>query len=139
MLSFLTLQTQTPTSPAALAGLVLSGVALVITILQWLRRESREDGATVNQRLKKLETTVAGHETRHTGHSQELQTLADTLGRDIQQVAKDAERRCDDIEKRTERLPSLGRELVQLAAELKRLERIEKMLDDLTKTLAQRH
>lgn len=118
---------------------VLSALALAVALWLAFRRESREDGQTTSQRLKKVEAQLANHEQRHTGHDQALERGLDTVGRDVREVEREARRRCEVLEQSAAEVPKLREAIAVMQKDLQRLEKIEDKLDKLTEMLTGSH
>lgn len=115
--------------------LIASCISILCVLLLAVRRESREDGMTTSQRLKKYETRLAEHDVLHTMHTQARERLADDLRRDLKQVENETERRCNQLEKATDEIPKLRDTLSELRADVKRLPHIEKAVGDMNAML----
>jgi hypothetical protein len=59
----------TPSINITFSGIV-SLISLCVVLILAFRKESREDGQTTSQRLKKLEAKSADHDQLHTGQVQ---------------------------------------------------------------------
>ena len=102
-----------------------SVAALLLAIFSLLRKESREDGQTTPQRLKKVEGLVANLDVRITGFQQEIEGVADRAHRDTES-AKESHRRD---------LAAMSEKVSQVPQVLDRLGRLETRLDNTGKTV----
>lgn len=124
----LTLLLATPTLDVTPAN-VLSLVSICLVIWLAFRKESREDGQTVPQRLKKLETNHANHEERMTGFQQQHERTAERFTA-----------RCDDLEKQVAKVPALSESIVRMETRIeenaKTVEKIDRKMDKLLELLS---
>ena len=118
---------------------IVSLVSLCVVLILAFRKETREDGQTTSQRLKKVEAQLANHEQRHTGHDQALERGLDTVGRDVREVEREARRRCEALEQSAAEVPKLREAIAVMQKDLQRLEKIEDKLDKLTEMLTAGH
>lgn len=114
---------------------MLSTAALVLSVYLGFRKESREDGQTTSQRLKKLEVTAANHEQRHTGLEQAGERLAEHIKTDIDTHSREVDRRFKPLETAVEELPRLRESMARMEEKLKGIDKIETKLDRLTELL----
>jgi len=127
----LTLLSQaTPTLDITPAN-VLSALALLFAIVGYFRKESREDGQTVAQRLKKAETKLAEHDQLHTGQVQAREDLARILQGEMKQLADTVNRRCDVMERDTAKVEQMRLDMASMQEKLTRLPAMEVKLDEL--------
>lgn len=125
-------------SSVAVAAVCLSTISILVAIFAIIRKESREDGQTVSQRLKKLESTVTNHDQLHTGQVQAREALAGDLLRTINGQKEEVGRRLTTLESRGQEVQNLRERMAGMEADLKRLPSIESKLDELLRLLATR-
>lgn len=108
---------------------VLSTISICLVIWLALRKESREDGQTVPQRLKKLETAQANAEARMTGFQQEHERSAEKFTT-----------KCDDLERQVARVPALSESIVRMETRIeesgKTVEKMDRKMDKLLELLS---
>jgi uncharacterized protein Yka (UPF0111/DUF47 family) len=128
------------TVPAWLAyvglfALIVSVLSILLNVILALRKESREDGQTMSQRVKKMESTVAQHDQQRQAEVQARERLGETLLREYGQFQADIERRTQALETKASELPPLRERIASMEADLKRLASIEHKIDELTRLL----
>lgn len=127
----LTLLSQvTPTLDITPAN-VLSALALAVALWLAFRRESREDGQTTAQRLKKTEAKLAEHDQLHTGQVQAREQLAQVLQGEMKRMEAEVDRRCTAMERDTAKVEQMRLDMASMQEQLKRLPGMEVKLDDL--------
>lgn len=131
----------TATVPAWLAyvglfSLVVSVLSITLNVILALRKEAREDGQTVTQRLKKVEGTVANHDQQRAGEVQARERLAADMQREYQALKEDVGRRCTALEGKADEVQHLRERMASMEADLKRLPSIESKVDELLRLLA---
>jgi hypothetical protein len=114
---------------------VLSALALCVALWLAFRKENREDGQTVAQRLKKLEARAADHDNLHTGQVQAREQLAGTMLSKMDQLAGDVDRRCAALERDTAKVEQMRIDMASMQEKLTRLPMMEEKLDALHKLL----
>lgn len=128
-----------PPPPAAAFQLtlpvVLSGLALLFAVYSLVRRESREDGQTTSQRLKKLEGQAANHEQRHTGQEQAQEKLAAHVQSEINAHTREVDHRFERLEKEVAQVPQLRESMARMEEKLKGIDKLDAKLDRLTELL----
>ena len=71
---------------------LFSLAALLLTAYFAFRKEVREDGQTVPQRLAKMEVAIANQEARQQGFQAEIEGVADHAKRERQTIVENAKR-----------------------------------------------
>lgn len=131
----LTLLSQaTPTLDITPAN-ILSALALLFAVVAYFRKENREDGQTVAQRLKKAEGKLAEHDQLHTGQVQAREQLAQVLLGKMEQLTGDVDRRCAAMERDTAKVEQMRLDMASMQEKLTRLPMMEHKLDDLHQLL----
>jgi septal ring factor EnvC (AmiA/AmiB activator) len=120
----------TPSINITFSGIV-SLISLCVVLILAFRKESREDGQTTSQRLKKLEAKSADHDQLHTGQVQAREQLAQVLKR----MEAEVDRRCTAMERDTAKVEQMRLDMASMQEQLKRLPGMEVKLDDLHKML----
>lgn len=110
---------------------VLSAAALLFAIVAYFRKESREDGQTVAQRLKKVEVKAVEHDQLHTGQVQAREQLAQVLQGEMKRMEAEVDRRCTAMERDTAKVEQMRLDMASMQEQLKRLPGMEVKLDDL--------
>jgi uncharacterized protein Yka (UPF0111/DUF47 family) len=128
------------TVPAWLAyvglfALIVSVLSILLNVILALRKESREDGQTMSQRVKKMESSVAQHDQQRQAEVQARERLGETLLREYGQFQADIERRTQALETKANEVPPLRERIASMEADLKRLASIEHKIDELTRLL----
>ena len=114
---------------------LFSAAALLLTVIALFRKESREDGQTMPQRLKKLEVDIANQLARQQGFQAEIeavadygkrerQTIIDNARRDhetLKDLIKDVPNMRDLLSRMDERFTSTKDEMKSLAAKMDRI------------------
>jgi hypothetical protein len=131
----LTLLSQvTPSIDITFSGIV-SLISLCVVLILAFRKESREDGQTTSQRLKKLEAKSADHDQLHTGQVQAREQLAQVLQGEMKRMEAEVDRRCTAMERDTAKVEQMRLDMASMQEQLKRLPGMEVKLDDLHKML----
>ena len=86
---------------------LFSLAALLLTAYFAFRKEVREDGQTVPQRLAKMEVAIANQEARQQGFQAEIEGVADHAKREQQTIAENAKRDHDMLKDLIKDVPSM--------------------------------
>ena len=114
---------------------LFSLAALVLTGFVAFRKESREDGQTTAQRLRKIESTQANQEIRQQGFQIEIENVADHASRErlvltenmnrdhamLKELIKDVPSMRDLLSRMDERFLSTKEEMKSLALKMDRI------------------
>jgi len=133
----LTLLSQTTPTLDITPANVLSALALCVALWLAFRKENREDGQTVAQRLKKLEARALDHDNMHTGQVQAREQLAGVVLNKIEQVTGELNRRCEALERDTAKVEQMRIDMASMQEKLTRLPMMEQKLDGLHKLLTE--
>ncbi|GAB2865874.1 hypothetical protein [Hymenobacter ruber] len=123
-----------------LFSLIVSLISILLNVVLALRKESREDGLTTTQRLKKLETAAGLHDANTTLLQRQIEDFTGKLHTELEQHAKETDRRCALLEKEADKVQTLSQDVAVMKRDIERIPMIERKLDEmitlLTKTLA---
>ena len=86
---------------------LFSLAALLLTAYFAFRKEVREDGQTVPQRLAKMEAAIANQEVRQQGFQAEIEGVADHAKREQHTIVENAKRDHDMLKDLIKDVPSM--------------------------------
>lgn len=118
-----------------LFALIVSVLSVTLNVILALRKESREDGQTVSQRLKKIEAKTSELDTQRQGEVQARERLGETLLREYGQFKADIERRTLHLEGNAAEVQGLRERMVRIETELQSLPRIESSVKEMNSLL----
>lgn len=129
-----------------LFALIVSVLSITLNVILALRKESREDGQTVSQRLKKQEAKTAELDAQRQGEERAREKLAEMMHNEHERLAEKMESRATQHEKETERrlgkldsdvkeVQGLRERLVRIETELQSLPRIESSVREMNSLL----
>ena len=127
-LCFLLLQVPAAEPASSWLPYLFSAIALLLTLFTAFRKESREDGQTTAQRLRKMEAGLANQEARQAGFQGEIEGVADHAERERRVLADITKRDIEALREQIKDVPTM-RELLYRMAE--RLENFGKTVDKL--------
>ena len=109
--------------------ILLSAAALLLTVLLAFRKESREDGQTTTQRLKKMEVGLANQEARQQGFQGEIEGVADFCKRERIALAENVKRDHDALKEQVKDVPTMRELLYRMVERLENMKESTQKLD----------
>jgi DNA repair exonuclease SbcCD ATPase subunit len=129
-----------------LFALIVSVLSIVLNVILALRKESREDGQTISQRMKKVEGKTGELDAQRQGEERAREKLAEMMRNDYERLGERVEARATQHERETERrlgkldqdvkeVQGLRERLVRIETELQSLPRIESSVREMNSLL----
>ena len=119
--------------------LIFSLASLAITILFVFRKETREDGQTTPQRLKKLEVGYENQGARQQGFQKEIEDVADFSKRERQTIVDNVKRDLDALKEQIKDVPTMRELLYRMVERLentgKAVEKLDGKMDRIVELL----
>ena len=109
--------------------ILLSAAALLITVVLAFRKESREDGQTTTQRLKKMEVGLANQEARQQGFQGEIEGVADFCKRERLALAENVKRDHEALKDQIKDVPTMRELLYRMVERLENMKESTQKLD----------
>ena len=109
--------------------ILLSAAALLLTVILAFRKESREDGQTTSQRLKKMEVGLANQEARQQGFQGEIEGVADFCKRERLALAENVKRDHDALKEQVKDVPTMRELLYRMVERLENMKESTQKLD----------
>ena len=109
--------------------LILSVLSLLLVGVLAFRRESREDGQTTSQRLRKVESEQANLGARQTGFQQEIEAVADHAERERRAMADAQKRDYESLKEQIKDVPTMRELLFRMVERLENTGKAVEKLD----------
>lgn len=124
---------------AAYLPLISLLINLALAAFVLFRRESREDGQTTSQRLRKIEAEQANADKRMTGFQGEIEDVADKARRDLATAADVHKRDYEALKEQIKEVPNMRDMLYRMVERLentgKAVEKLDGKMDRIVELL----
>ena len=112
-----------------LLPILLSAAALLLALYAHFRTETREDGQTTSQRLRKVEGSLANQEARQQGFQTEIEGVADHAERERKALIENFKRDIEGIKEQVKDVPTMRELLYRMVERLENMKESTAKLD----------